>query len=110
VSARVAAGASEPVGEDAALEVAAELALHLWRHHPVVMVSVAALGEPGLEVFLDAAIVHAFARATRPVAPGYTFPGPEPAVHAFARVEREGSSVGGDGRRWPLAAGTTSCG
>ena len=47
------------MGEDAAVEVAAELALHVWRHRPGVIVAVAALGEPGLEVFLDAAIERA---------------------------------------------------
>jgi len=42
-----------PLGEDAAVEVAAELPLHVWRHWAVVVVSVAAVGEPGLEVSLD---------------------------------------------------------
>jgi hypothetical protein len=41
------------LGEDAAVEVAAELPLHVWRHWAVVVVSVAAVGEPGLEVSLD---------------------------------------------------------
>jgi len=44
------------VGEDAALQVAAKLALHMFRHRPVVVVALAAVGEPGLEVLLDAAI------------------------------------------------------
>jgi hypothetical protein len=57
--------------EDAAVEVAAKLALHMLRHRPLVIVAVAAVGEPGLEVFLDAAIEHALAAGrTEPFAIG----------------------------------------
>jgi transposase len=42
--------------EDAALQIAAKLPLHVRRHRPLVVVALAAVGEPGLEVLLDAAI------------------------------------------------------
>ena len=67
VAALSAAGAGDAMGKDAAVEVAAELPLHLFRHRPLVIVTVAALGEPGLEVLLDAAIEHAPARSARPI-------------------------------------------
>ena len=50
-----APGPGKTAGEDAAVEVAAELPLHIFRHRPVVVVTVAASGEPGLEVLVDAA-------------------------------------------------------
>jgi len=56
VPAPVAVGAGKTAGEDAVFQVTAELPLHIRRHRPRVIVTVAALGEPGLEVFLDAAI------------------------------------------------------
>jgi len=45
-------------GEDATIEVAAKLALHILRDRSVVIVALAAVGEPGLDVFLDPAIKH----------------------------------------------------
>ena len=45
-----APGPGKTAGEDAAVEVAAKLPLHVRRHRLVVVVTVAALGEPGLEV------------------------------------------------------------
>ena len=42
-----AAGAGEAMGEDAAVDVAAELALHVRRHRPVVVVTVAAVRRCG---------------------------------------------------------------
>ena len=44
-----------------------ELPLHTRRHRPDVVVTVAAVGEPNLEVLLDAAIEHALARAAWPI-------------------------------------------
>jgi hypothetical protein len=67
VPALTPAGAGEAIGGDAAVEVAAKLTLYMFRHRPLVIVNVAALGEPGLEVLLDAAIEHALARAARPI-------------------------------------------
>ena len=43
------------MGEDAAVEVEVELALHVRRHWPVVVMTGATLGELGVEVLLDAA-------------------------------------------------------
>ena len=58
VAAVAAPRTREAVGEDAALQVAAELTLDISRNRTVVGVAVAALGEPGLEALLDAAIEH----------------------------------------------------
>jgi len=76
------------------------------RKAPIAAPAVAALCEPGLEVFLDAAIEHALARTARRVSPRCTLPGLARAVHAGPLVERGGSRVGGTWCRWPLAAGT----
>jgi hypothetical protein len=38
----------------------------MLRHRPVVVVALAAVGEPGFQVLLDAAIEHALIRAARP--------------------------------------------
>ena len=51
------------MGADAALPVAAELTLDIFRNRTVVVVAVAALGEPSIEAFPDGATVHALARA-----------------------------------------------
>ena len=53
VAALSAAGPGEAVGEDAALQITPELPLHILRYRPIVIVAVAAVGEPGLEMFLD---------------------------------------------------------
>ena len=71
-----APGPGEAVGEDAALQIAAKLPLHIFRHRPQVIVNVAALGEPGLEVLLDAAVEHALARTARPIPRSCALPGP----------------------------------
>jgi len=57
VAVRVAMGARKAEGEDAALQVAAELAFHVLRHRPVV-VAPARLDEPGLEVLLGGSLVQ----------------------------------------------------
>ena len=61
--------------KDSAFQVAAELPLHIGRQRPAVIVTVAALDEPGREVLLDAALEHAPARAARLVLPKCVFPG-----------------------------------
>jgi len=96
----------KPVGQPAV--GVAELPLHVRWHRPIVVVAVAALGEPGREVLLDAAIEQALARAARLVPPRCAFP-PARAVHACPLVERGGSRVGGRWCRRPLAAGIRSC-
>jgi hypothetical protein len=58
------------MGQDAALQIATELPVHMRRHRPVVIVALATVGERGLRVSLDAAIEHALARAARLVLPG----------------------------------------
>ena len=44
--------AGKAVGEDAALEVTAELPLDMGRNRPVVIMAFEVMGEPGREVFL----------------------------------------------------------
>lgn len=105
-----APGAGKAVGKGSALQVTTELPLDIGRHRPGVVVTVAALGKPGLEVLLDATIEHALWRATRLVPPRCALPGPARAVHACPLVERGGSSVGGTRGRRLLAAGIRSCG
>ena len=56
VSALPAPRPGKTAGEDAAVELAAELPLHVRQHGSGVVVTVTALGEPGVEVLLDAAI------------------------------------------------------
>ena len=51
-----APGTGEAMGKDSAFQVTAELPFHMFRHRPRVVVTVAASGEPGREVLLDAAI------------------------------------------------------
>jgi len=87
VPALPAARAGETVGEDAALEITAELPFHMFRHRPLIVVAVAALGEPGLEVLPDAAIEH-----------------------GLARPAASGIRAGGTLCMPPLAAATRSCG
>jgi len=50
-----AAGAGEPVGKDAAFQIMAEIPLHMFRNRPLLVVAVAASGQPGLEMLPDAA-------------------------------------------------------
>jgi hypothetical protein len=106
VPALSAASAGEAMGEDAAVEIAAELPLHMLRHRPLVIVAVAALGEPGLEVFLDAAIEHALARTARPIPRSCALPGPAFDPHPCPRcpaLRRWGSGWAAPcaGRHWP---------
>ena len=61
--------------KDSAFQVAAELPLHIGWQRPAVIVTVAALDEPGREVLLDAALEHAPARTARLVLPKCVFPG-----------------------------------
>jgi hypothetical protein len=82
-------------GEDAAVEVAAELPLHMRRRRPGVIVALATVGEPGLEVLLDAATEHALALPTRLVSPRCALLGLARAGHACPLVERGGSTAGG---------------
>jgi len=49
------------------LDISAKLTLRIFRCRPLVVVTVAASGEPSFEVFLAAAIGHALARAARPI-------------------------------------------
>jgi len=118
VAARGQAGGSghepaRPAGEDATIEVAAKLTLHMFRHRPVVVVTVAALGEPGLEVLLDAAIAHALARTARPIPRRCARSGPEVDLHTclpLPRVAALGLRVGGTVWRALLATRTKSRG
>ena len=110
VPALAAAGAGEAVGEDAAVEIAAELPLHVRRHRPVVVMTVAALGEPGLEVLLDAAIEHAPARSARPILRRCAVRGPALDPHArplCAALRRWGSAWAARCacRHWPQGLG-----
>ena len=59
VAALPAPGPGKAMGEDAAFQVTAGLPLHVFRHRPRIVVAVAASGEPGFQVLLDAAIEHA---------------------------------------------------
>ena len=115
VAAVAAPRTREAVGEDAALQVAAELTLDIFRNRTVVVVAVAALGEPGLEVLLDAAIEHALARAARPVPRGCAAPGPALDLHAcpLSPAFRGWGSAWparGAGRHWPRALGRAAHG
>ena len=103
-------GPGKTTTKDSAFEVTTELPLDIGRHRPGVAVTVAALGEPGLEVLLDATIEHALAWATRLVRSGCALPGPARAVHACPLVERGGSSVGRTRGRRPLATQVRPCG
>ena len=110
VAAVAAPRTREAVGEDAALQVAAELTLDIFRNRTVVVVAVAALGEPVLEVLLDAAIEHALARAARPVPRGCAVPGPALDLHAcpLSPAFRGWGSAWrarGTGRNWPQGLG-----
>ena len=113
VPALPAAGAGKTVGQEAALQVTAELALHILRHRFVVIMAFAALGEPGLEVFLDAAIEHALARTARPIPRRCARSGPEVDLHTclpLPRVAALGLRVGGTVWRALLATRTKSRG
>ncbi len=88
------------MGKDSAFQVTTELPLHVGRHRPGVVVTVTALGEPGREVLLDAAIENTLAWAARRVPPKCAFPGPARAVHACPLVERGSRSDPKNGSRW----------
>ena len=98
------------VGEDAAVQIAAKLPLHVRRHRPVVVVALATLSEPGLEVLLDAAIEHAPALATRPIPRSCALPGlaldPQ-RVPCAAALQRWGSGWAARcaGRHWSQGLG-----
>jgi hypothetical protein len=95
--------------------VAAEFALDIFRNRTVVIVAVAALGEPGLEVLLDAAIEHALARTARPVPRWSAVPGPALDLHpcplspAFGGWGSEWPARGA-GRHWPQKLGRAAQG
>jgi len=101
------------VGEDAALQIAAELTLDIFRNRPVVVVAVAALGEPGLEVFLDGAIESAEgsggAANTAQVRCPWSGARP-PCLALKPRVPGLRLRAAGTRRRSPLATGTRSRG
>ena len=106
VPALPAPGPGKTAGEDAAVEVAAKLTFHIFRHRPLVIVNVAAVGEPGLEVLLDAAVEHALARMARPIPRSCAVPGPALDPHPCPRcpvVRRWGSGWAARraGRHWP---------
>ena len=65
VPAPVAIGAGKTAGEDATIEVAAKLPLHMFRHRPLVIAAPAAVGEPSLEVLPDGAILPGFVALDR---------------------------------------------
>ena len=101
-----APGPGKTAGEDAAVEVAAKLPLHISRYRPQVIVTVAALGEPGLEVLLDAAVEHALARMAQPIPRSCAVPGPALDPHPCPRcpaLRRWGSGWAARcaGRHWP---------
>ena len=56
VSALPAPRPSKAMRKDSAFQVTAELPLHVRRHRPGVVVTVAALGKPGREVLLEVAL------------------------------------------------------
>jgi len=106
VPARVAIGAGKTASEDATIEVAAKLTLHIFRHRPLVIVTVAALGESGLEVLLDAAIEHALARTARPIPRSCAVPDPalDPHPRPLCRALRRwgsGWAAPCASRHWP---------
>ena len=105
-----APGPGKAVCEDSAFQVMAELPLHTFRHRPLVIVIVAALGEPGLEVLLDAAIEHALARTARPIPRRCAVGGPALGPHArplCAALRRWGSGWAAcyACRHWPQRLG-----
>lgn len=93
------AGAGKAVGGDAALQVAAERPLHTGRHRPAVVVTVALVGEPGLEVLPDVTIERALAPVRRLVPSGCALLRP-----ARASMPPRSSSV--EAQAWPARAGT----
>jgi len=96
VPALPAPGPGKTAGEDATIAVPAKLTLHMFRHRPLVIVTVTASGEPGLEVVLDAAIEHALARTARPIPRRCALPGPALGPHPCPRCPalRRGGSGG----------------
>ena len=83
------------------------------RHRPLVIVAVAAFNEPSLEVLLDAAIEHAFARSARPIPRSGALPGPALDPHPCPRcpaLRRWGSGWAAPcaGRHWPEGLGRTA--
>ena len=105
-----APGPGKAMCEDSAFQVTAELPLHIFRHRPLIIVTVAALGEPGLEVLLDAAIEHAFARTARPIPRRCAVGGPALGPHArplCAALRRWGSGWAARYacRHWPQRLG-----
>ena len=108
VAALPAAGAGEAMGEDAAFQITAELTLDVGGYW--VTIPLAGQREPRLEVFLDAAIEHALARAARPIPRRCAVPGPALDLHACplcpaSRRWGSGWAARYAGRHWPQGLG-----
>jgi len=98
-------GMDEIPHEDAELEIAAIFALGVRRYRPVVVVTVAASGEPGLEVLLDAAIEHGPARLAWPIPRRRALSGPAPGPHARPCAPHCGVGVQVGRHKVPAAIG-----